>query len=84
MILIPCPWCGDRHESEFTHGGDASKVIPRGDLQADPEAWYQFVYERANPAGEHVEYWHHSYGCRKWIRVARNTTTNEIGDSTKP
>jgi len=48
------------------------------------EAWYQYVYERPNPAGEHVEYWHHSYGCNKWFKVRRNTTTNEFSESSKP
>ena len=22
-MLIPCPWCGERDESEFSFGGDA-------------------------------------------------------------
>ncbi len=84
MMLIPCPWCGDRHEQEFTHGGDASKIMPSGDRQSDSDAWYQYVYERVNPAGEHVEYWHHSFGCNKWFKVTRNTTSNEISASSKP
>jgi len=84
MMLIPCPWCGNRNELEFTHGGDASKTMPSGDQQSDTEAWYQYVYERPNPAGEHVEYWHHSFGCNKWFRLTRNTTTNAISEDSKP
>ena len=99
MMLIPCPWCGKRSELEFTHGGDASKIMPSGEednwgqsknarnFYSDPnylEAWYQYVYERPNPAGEHVEYWHHSYGCNKWFKLTRNTTTNAISENSKP
>lgn len=84
MMLIPCPWCGDRHEKEFSHGGDASRIMPSGDQRLEVEAWYQFVYERVNPAGEHLEYWHHTFGCGKWFKVSRNTTNNEIYGSSKP
>ena len=84
MMLIPCPWCGERSELEFTHGGDASKIMPSGDQQSDTEAWYQYVYERPNPAGEHVEFWHHSFGCNKWFKLSRDTTTNKIAGSSKP
>ena len=24
MILIPCPWCGDRDETEFSYGAEAN------------------------------------------------------------
>ena len=24
MMLIPCPWCGQRNQTEFTYGGDAT------------------------------------------------------------
>ena len=84
MMLIPCPWCGERHEQEFTHGGDASVSMPSGDRKNDLEAWYRYVYERVNPAGESVEYWHHSFGCNKWFKLTRNTANNEISGSSKP
>lgn len=84
MLLIPCPWCGERHESEFTYGGDASATMPTGDQREDREAWHQFVYERQNPAGEHNEFWHHSFGCSKWFKITRNTLNNDISGSSKP
>ncbi|MBC8242312.1 MAG: sarcosine oxidase subunit delta [Alphaproteobacteria bacterium] len=76
MLLIPCPWCGERLENEFTYGGDASLSVPTGDRQDDLEAWDRFVYERENPAGPLNELWHHSYGCGKWLRLTRDTRTN--------
>ncbi len=78
MLLIPCPWCGERHENEFTYGGDASLSIPTGEHQGDLAAWDRFVFERENPAGLFDELWHHSYGCGKWLRLKRDTRTNQF------
>lgn len=80
MLLIPCPWCGNRHESEFTYGGDATVTVPAGDPQPDTDAWYRYVYERDNPAGLLPELWHHSYGCGQWLQLTRDTRTNEFVD----
>ena len=33
MLLIRCPWCGPRDETEFRYGGQAHLAYP-----ADPEA----------------------------------------------
>ena len=33
MILIPCPYCGPRAQTEFSYGGDAS--VARPDCQAE-------------------------------------------------
>ncbi len=78
MLLITCPWCGERHEQEFTYGGDASPRIPNPAERENPASWLAFVYERDNPAGHLDELWHHSFGCGKWIRLKRDTLTNEF------
>ncbi|HKE40421.1 MAG TPA: sarcosine oxidase subunit delta [Casimicrobiaceae bacterium] len=76
MLLIPCPWCGARAQIEFTYGGDATVKRPSPDA---PEAeWAEFVYLRDNPAGPHEELWQHSAGCRRWLRLRRDTRTHEI------
>ena len=31
MLLIPCPWCGARAQSEFSYGGDATLKRPAPD-----------------------------------------------------
>jgi len=82
VLLIPCPWCGPRAQVEFTYGGDASLVRPSPD--APMEAWVDFVYRRENPAGPHDELWHHSAGCRQWLRVQRDTRTHAIVESGPP
>jgi heterotetrameric sarcosine oxidase delta subunit len=78
MLLIRCPWCGERGYTEFTYGGDANVKRPAAEA-ADCE-WVNYVYFRDNPRGLHSEYWHHAHGCRQWLRVMRNTITHEITD----
>ena len=75
-MRINCPICGERDIEEFTYLGDASFAYPS--LDESREAWFEAVYQRENPAGEHLEYWQHSAGCRSILRVTRNTITHEI------
>lgn len=78
MLQIPCSYCGERDYTEFTYGGDAKMARPTHPAEASDADWEAFLYQRANPAGEHFEYWHHSFGCRQWLKVTRNTLTHEI------
>lgn len=82
MLLIPCPWCGERAQIEFTYRGDAT--VERPDLSSDEQHWYDYVYTRDNPRGEHSEWWHHTGGCRRWLVVRRNTWTHEVVSGHKP
>jgi methylglutamate dehydrogenase subunit B len=77
-MRIPCPFCGERDLREFTYLGDATVVRPD---PAAPEAerrFFDYVYLRDNPAGDHRELWYHAQGCRSWIRVVRDTRTHRI------
>ena len=80
MLLIPCPWCGERDESEFTYGGSAERKMPALDGKADLGDWHAFVHRRDNPKGAHREYWHHTHGCERWLVVERDTVTHAIGE----
>ena len=78
MLLIPCPWCGPRDETEFRYGGQAGIAYP-----ADPEAasdaeWADFLFMRDNPKGDFHERWMHSAGCRRWFNVVRSTVDHTI------
>ena len=75
-MLIPCPWCGNRDESEFSYGGEAHLERPQ-DSCSDKE-WTEYIFMRKNIKGEHKERWNHINGCRQWFNVARNTSTDEI------
>jgi methylglutamate dehydrogenase subunit B len=76
MLRIPCPWCGERDETEFRYRGDASKTRPAAD--ADLAAFTAYVYERDNPLGWHIEWWLHVGGCRRLLKVIRHTFSHEI------
>jgi heterotetrameric sarcosine oxidase delta subunit len=78
MLLIACPYCGERDETEFHYGGQAHVAYP-----ADPEAltdteWAEYLFVRANPKGPFAERWSHAAGCRRWFNVLRHTVTHEI------
>ncbi|MFE5581252.1 sarcosine oxidase subunit delta [Kitasatospora sp. NPDC056531] len=78
MLLIACPWCGERDETEFHYGGQAHVACP-----ADPEAlsdteWAEYVFVRDNPKGPFAERWSHAAGCRRWFNVIRHTVTHDI------
>ena len=82
-MIIPCPFCGPRDLSEFTYHGDADNLAARPDqASTDQSAWNAYVYDRTNPAGEHAEIWQHAGGCRRHLRIVRNTLTHEISDVT--
>lgn len=84
MLLINCPWCGERAQVEFTYGGDAT-LRRAPNPQSMPIAdWLDYVYLRNNPRGPHVEWWHHSAGCRSWFKVRRDTATHEVLGSGPP
>ena len=78
MLLIPCPWCGPRDESEFTCHGDATRTMPPLDGSTGVETWHAFVHLRDNPEGRHRELWHHGFGCERWLVVERDTRNHRI------
>jgi heterotetrameric sarcosine oxidase delta subunit len=75
-MRIPCPYCGPRDFHEFVYRGDASPTRPAP--EAPPEAFFDYVYMRDNPAGPLSEHWYHAQGCRTWIVIERDTRTHEI------
>lgn len=78
MLLISCPWCGEREEPEFGYGGQAHLAYPADPEALNDEQWAQFLFFRANPKGPFAERWVHSAGCRRWFNAVRDTVTNEF------
>ena len=78
MLLITCPWCGERAQTEFTYGGDATVKRPADPATVPDEAWSEYIYHRENPRGPHEELWQHAAGCRRWMKVRRDTLSHEI------
>jgi len=76
MLLIPCPWCGERDETEFSYGAEAKVSYPADPAALSDAEWAEFVFVRANPKGPLLERWVHTQGCRRWFDVVRDTSTN--------
>ena len=69
MKRLSCPFCGERELEEFLF----HKTL------AEPAAGaYAAVYERSNRTELSVEHWQHLGGCRAWLLVRRNPSTNEV------
>ena len=49
MILIKCPYCGEREQSEFTNGGEAHVIRPKDPDTLNDKDWGQYVFYRSNP-----------------------------------
>ena len=75
MLLIPCPNCGERDESEFDYGGRAIHYPELGAPQGD---WHRALHLRDNQPDDIEEYWYHTAGCECWIRLKRNMLSHEI------
>jgi len=78
MLLIPCPYCGERPELEFVYGGQAHVARPAADAQVTEQQWADYLYQRDNTRGVHAERWRHSHGCGRFFNTLRDTTTDRI------
>ncbi|MSO77215.1 MAG: sarcosine oxidase subunit delta family protein [Alphaproteobacteria bacterium] len=78
MLLIACPWCGPRDETEFRCGGEAHIARPKDPDALDDAAWADYLFMRRNPKGRHRERWVHAAGCRRWFNVERDTVSHVI------
>ena len=81
MLLISCPYCGERPEIEFRNGGEAH--IARPPVTATDEEWQAFLFLRDNPRGSTRERWFHSHGCQRWFNGVRDTVSDSISATYK-
>ncbi len=49
MILIKCPYCGERDQSEFSNGGEAHVIRPKNPESLSDKDWGEYVFYRNNP-----------------------------------
>ena len=78
MLLIPCPWCGNREETEFSYGGQAHIIRPKDPYAQSDEEWADYLMMRTNTRGLYHEQWCHAAGCRRWFNVTRDNVTYRI------
>lgn len=78
MLLIDCPYCGERPELEFTYGGQAHIARPKDPATTSAEDWTRFLYMRNNTRGLHAERWRHAHGCGRFFNALRDTTNDHF------
>ena len=76
-LRIRCPFCGDRDAEEFVFGGEM-RAVPSQTASADEH--YEFAWIATNATGDQPERWYHVAGCRRWVTLTRNTTTNAMSE----
>jgi sarcosine oxidase, subunit delta len=76
MLLIRCPFCGERSEIEFRHGGEAHIRRPLAPASLSDAEWADYLYNRANPKGLHIERWRHVHGCGRFFNAVRDTVSD--------
>ena len=78
MLIIDCPFCGPRSETEFGYGGQAHVAYPSDPHALTDQEWAQYLFYRDNPKGNRAERWNHTAGCRRWFNAVRDTRNYEI------
>ena len=48
MLLIPCPHCGLRAESEFSYGNEAHIARPEDPAAIGDQEWADYVFLRSS------------------------------------
>ena len=83
MLLIECPYCGVRDESEFSYAGEAHIARPLETEKLSDEEWADYLFMRKNPRGTHREQWLHAAGCRRYFNAVRDTVSYRISATYK-
>jgi heterotetrameric sarcosine oxidase delta subunit len=76
MLWFDCPVCGRRPLDEFTYGGER-RPVPESITDEDDRDFDE-VWIFDNPDGPITERWFHSAGCRRWLTVRRDTSTDVV------
>lgn len=83
MLLIKCPWCGQRDETEFSYAGEAHIARPPETEKLTDAEWADYLFMRSNPKGLHREQWLHAAGCRRYFNAVRDTVSYRISGTYK-
>ncbi len=78
MLLITCPFCGPRSESEFAYGGPKVAPRPAAPQDVSDQDWVQHMTHVPNPMGPVEERWWHVRGCGSRLVLTRDTGTHDI------
>ena len=79
MLLIACPYCGERPELEFIYGGQAHIARPGTTRRVSTiRRGPTFCTCAPTPKGVHAERWRHTRGCGRFFNALRDTTTDHF------
>ncbi len=78
MHLFPCPFCGDRDETEFHYGGEVGNLRPQPAETVSAARWAAYLFERDNLKGRKREIWAHDGGCGLIFGLERDTASHEV------
>jgi sarcosine oxidase, subunit delta len=81
VLIIDCPYCGERDETEFSYGGEAGIARPQHPETLTDAEWADYLFMRANTRGAHRELWNHAQGCRRWFVAVRDTVTYRFSET---
>jgi len=76
MLWITCPRCGRRPVEEYTFGGELRGVPDRITDPVERDVDYVWMYD--NIHGVTSERWFHHAGCRRWLTLRRDTSTDTV------
>lgn len=51
MQVFPCPFCGDRNETEFHFAGELGKLRPDTTKDVSDAEWASYLYTQRNEKG---------------------------------
>lgn len=74
-IFIECPFCGARPVEEFLYS-EVPDVPDR--IKGVNERDIDRAFMVNNVEGVQKERWFHTYGCRRYVTIMRDTRTDEI------
>ena len=78
MLVLHCPFCGPRNESEFSYGGPAQAPRPEDPYLVGDAQWVDWLTVPENRMGQVPERWCHLRGCGSWLTLMRHTVTHDI------
>jgi sarcosine oxidase subunit delta len=83
MLLIRCPYCGERPEIEFRYAGEAHIARPADPSTLDDAAWADYLYVRSNRKGVQYERWRHIHGCGRFFNAVRHSVSDKFAATYK-
>jgi len=77
MQSLPCPFCGQRAETEFRYVGELGKTRPDTTSDVSDADWADYLYMTRNAKGKASEVWMH-LTCAELFALERDTVTMAV------